>query len=441
MNCVSSYRIKIKHYNKIFRDTVNIYKHAVTFFINVILNEWSDLSKHKSGNFAIRDTELLTHYTKSNPAPKYDFDKSFYKMPTYLRRSAISDAFGIVSSYKSLYQNWLDDGKVGGEPKLQQKHNKLPTFYYKNMFVGDCFSDEGKIKIYHNNDWIWLNVKFRNQDIKYFNRHCRNKKISAPILEYHYGTYYLRFAVSEKTKLNNTKIKDQKILSVDLGLNTFATCSVMDYKGTVYGRKFVNFPYEKDLLNHKLNRLKKFQRQHGSKNSKGQWSFINNLNRDISIKVSNEIISFATEHKVDVIVFEHLDIKSKKYGNNAQRLQLWRKKDIQHRVEANAHKLDIRVATVNPSNTSKLAYDGSGVVKRNTKNYSICTFSTGKTYNCDLNASYNIGARYFIRELLKPLSVTKRSQLEAKVPVIVRRTQCTLSTLISLSKVLNTISA
>ena len=48
--------------------------------------------------------------------------------------------------------------------------------------------------------------------------------------------------------------------------------------------------------------------------------------------------------------------------------------------------------------TSRLAYDGSGKVlrgkesDRTTDNYSICEFSTGKIYHCDLNASYNIGA-------------------------------------------------
>ena len=49
---------------------------------------------------------------------------------------------------------------------------------------------------------------------------------------------------------------------------------------------------------------------------------------------------------------------------------------------------------------------------------------TGKRYNCDLSASYNIGARYFIRENLKPLPETERSLLEAKVPVVKRRTSC-----------------
>ena len=50
------------------------------------------------------------------------------------------------------------------------------------------------------------------------------------------------------------------------------------------------------------------------------------------------------------------------------------------------------------------------------------TVTTGKQYNCDLSAAYNIGARYFIRELIKPLPETERSSLEAKVPAVKRRT-------------------
>ena len=53
-----------------------------------------------------------------------------------------------------------------------------------------------------------------------------------------------------------------------------------------------------------------------------------------------------------------------------------------------------------------------------------CVYLEGKRYNCDLSASCNIGARYFIRELLKPLSATERSLLEAKVPSVKRRTSC-----------------
>lgn len=39
MKIFSTYSVKIKHYNHIFKDTVSIYRHAVDFLINVCLNE------------------------------------------------------------------------------------------------------------------------------------------------------------------------------------------------------------------------------------------------------------------------------------------------------------------------------------------------------------------------------------------------------------------
>ena len=103
-------------------------------------------------------------------------------------------------------------------------------------------------------------------------------------------------------------------------------------------------------------------------------------------------------------------------------------------VTTKAHRLGMRISHVNAWGTSKLAYDGSGFVERGIDgNYSICRFQNGKVYNCDLNASYNIGARFFIREILKSEPETVRLELEAKVPHVSRRSTCTYSTLISLN--------
>ena len=89
----------------------------------------------------------------------------------------------------------------------------------------------------------------------------------------------------------------------------------------------------------------------------------------------------------------------------------------------------MRVSHVNAWNTSKLAYDGSGIVKRGKAvsehtPYDVCRFSSGKIYNCDLSASYNIGARYFIRELIKEIP-----GIQAEVPDIGSGTRRTLSDL------------
>ena len=111
-------------------------------------------------------------------------------------------------------------------------------------------------------------------------------------------------------------------------------------------------------------------------------------------------------YNADAIVFEHLDIAGRKRGSKKQRLHLWRAREVQRIVACKAHRSKMRISRVNAWNTSRLAFDDSGRVSRGQEaelnTYSLCRFSNGKIYNCDLNASYNIGARYFIRELLKP---------------------------------------
>ena len=145
------------------------------------------------------------------------------------------------------------------------------------------------------------------------------------------------------------------------------------------------------------------------------------------------------ESKADVIVFEHLNMKKKKRGNK-QKLSLWRKRDIQHRVEALAARNGIRVSYICAVNTSRLAFDGSGKVLRGKDAgfniYELCKFTTGKVYNCDLSASKNICARFFIRILLKSLSAKEELLVLAKVPELNRRTSCCLATLINAYAVL-----
>ena len=145
---------------------------------------------------------------------------------------------------------------------------------------------------------------------------------------------------------------------------------------------------------------------------------------ELSRKIAAEITKYAAEYQAGVIVFEYLEMQGKISGKKKQKLHLWRKRDIQKLCEHQAHRNGIRVSMVSARNTSRLACDGSGAVVRNQENHSLCTFRTGKQYNCDLSASYNIGARYFIREFLKPLPETERSSLEAKVPAVKRRTSC-----------------
>ena len=84
----------------------------------------------------------------------------------------------------------------------------------------------------------------------------------------------------------------------------------------------------------------------------------------------------------------------------------------------------------------KKELDGRGVFQDVTIKDVLTRFTNGKVYNCDLNASYNIGARYYIREILAALPARDRLRTEAKVPQCSKRSTCTLSDLISLNAAL-----
>ena len=170
------------------------------------------------------------------------------------------------------------------------------------------------------------------------------------------------------------------------------------------------------------------------------WAKAKGINDNIAVKTANFIVDTAILYNADAIVMEHLDLTGKKHGSKKQRLHHWKAQYVQQMVSDKAHRLGMRVARVCAWNTSHLAYDGSGEVLRGKDaelgSYSLCKFATGKAYNCDLNASYNIGARYFIRELLKSYPETERLDIEAKVPRCSKRSTCTWIDLINLNAVL-----
>ena len=297
------------------------------------------------------------------------------------------------------------------------------------------------LKLFDGREWKWFQVKLLHTDMEYLRKKWSGKKASAPTLEKKHHKYFLRFSYTEEVSLSKTDVKEQVICSVDLGINMDAVCSIMRADGTILGCKFINFPSDKDHLYHVLGRIRRFQREHSSRQIQSRWDYAKRLNMELSRKTAAEITKYAAEYQADVIVFEYLEMQGKISGKKKQKLHLWRKRDIQKLCEHQAHRNGIRVSRVSARNTSKLACDGSGTVVRNPENHSLCIFRTGKRYNCDLSASYNIGARYFIRELLKPLPETERSSLEAKVPAVKRRTSCVYADLRKLYVEVNNLKA
>lgn len=438
------------------RLTQRLYTDVVRYLVNIANKNWEQIIKGDASDLKRRTRlERLVHRTKANPEPEYaDFDETFKRYPALYRRSAQTTAIGIVSSYRSNLANWETSGRKGAAPRLPRsyKHQNVPL-YAKGCY--DLFekplTDEDKhlwtihIRLFDGTSWEWFDVALKNKDVRYFQRHLQDMVRKCPTLVHKHGRWSLRFAFTCTRELCDTEKDKLKVCAVDLGVNAAATCSIMGMDGTVFERRFVRFPDDEARLCSALERIRQAQSS-GARRLKRMWGKANRLNEELSRKTVLAIIRFATEHDAKVIVCEHLDMSGKIRGSRRMRLSVWRCRDILRRLEHRAHAARLRFATVCAWNTSRLAFDGSGYVERGDKisdeivraklenkhgkvAYDLCLFKNGKIYNCDLNASYNIGARYFLRLLERNLPKGTLETITAECPQVVKRTQATLSTL------------
>lgn len=423
---------KLRH---IVANTLALYNSALNYVCDVVLKHYDEINElnNLEGRMYL---EHLIHNTKNNIA-KYDFDSIYYKLPCYLLRDIESKAIGHIFSYKSNLDNYKKEryNKISNGKKFKKREpslskcNLLPSFYKGNMYK--MISDNKiALKIYEDNDWKYEEFKLKKNDLKYINK--INGKRYNPEIKIIGKKIYIKFTFEiEDLKLQDKELNKRIICGVDLGVNNDATISIMNYEGTILGRHFIN-TNNKDLMNHLLNKKRKIQRNSGNYKYLRNLHInnkINSINENIVNHTVNQIIKICLSYGVDVIVFENLRHKFKRAKRSFRaRLHRWRKIAIYNKAYEMAHRNGIRVSTVNPNGTSRYAYDGSGEVERDNDNYSICKFVNGKIYNCDLSASYNIAARYYIRETLKPLDVNSRSELETKASLALSGTKLTYNT-------------
>jgi putative transposase len=258
----------------------------------------------------------------------------------------------------------------------------------------------------------------------------------------------LHFPFERKVVLPEKDFK-RPVLAVDLGLTTTAVCSVVDSDGTVTQREFLTYGGEKDRLNGTLahSAVKSAQTcliPEGEHFCRKDWRIAGNLTDEIAHQCSAAIVRLAVKHNCQSIVFEHLGkLKVPKDFYGAKRLRkkfhYWLQGRIQRFTKYKAHAKGIRLSRVLARGTSEYAYDGSGKVHR-IGNRQIAVFSMGqKIYNDDLSASYNIAARYWIREHLgNAKSLDRKVQValaDKSSPWAVRHLQV-LASLISLVRLL-----
>ena len=421
---------------ELLQNTVSEFRCLVRALVGVVYAHWSTIGC-LDAKAQISAVEKLIHQTANNPEPKYKyFNSQFYKFPSYYRRGAIQFAVGQVSSFVTRYRAWqsgIRKRKDAKPPKLNADCGTYPPLYKGQCikFASDYRSAE--IKVFTGKDWIWITISIAGHRQRHLVKTNRRK---SPYLIV--NTRACHLSVPFQFKTPNLKDKGS-VLSVDLGINTTAVASVVNFDGTVSHREFIHPGRDIDRRDKRLKRISKKARLSVRKTGKlyqgfcrGLYRKAGNINREIGQKVSSRLIKIAQQYGVKYIVFEYLKNWRPRGGKRKstlrQRFHGWLHRRIANLTEMKWSELGGKTVYVHPRGTSSYAFDGSGKLKRDDNNHELALFKNSKQYNCDLSASYNIGAR-FIYQLLGGNS---REDEHGKRPYSSPRSRDTLSILWSL---------
>ena len=420
---------------RIIRETLAYNKELLEYLSDVVMSHWDELACLTSKERLTR-TEKLIHKTKQNPAPEYkDFDTKFMKLPSGIRRAAINIITGAVSSYYTRLADYEQErhDEISSGHRFRKKPPKYSPpaaclTYYSTMFNE---TDHGIcIKVRDHGTWCWITVSIASRDIKSLAKAKETGTALCPTLSYKNHKFYLSFPFQfPYGKYPEADLFSQTVMGVDLGINHGAVCSVIDIEGNVLHRDFDPFRHERKLLDAIIARIRMVQKKSGTgQELSAVYQKLAGRKDNYVKQLAHWIVEKAMTYHVYGIVLEYLGPMKAK-GRKKDKIHHWCKCRIRDYIKGMAGRFGIRVFFVNPKNTSALAFDGSGNVSRDKKHYSRCTFSTGKQYNCDLSASYNIAARYFIRALGKYHTSEVWDEACAKVTGLGKRTTCTLATL------------
>lgn len=386
---------------ELLQNTVSEFRCLVRCLVGVVYTHWTTLGL-LDAKAQIPATEKLIHATTKNPAPKYRyFNRRFYKFPSYYRRGAIQFAIGQVSSFVTRYREWQSGIRKRRDalpPRLNAECGTYPPLYKNQCIRLSSDNNSAAIKVFTGTDWVWTTVGITGHRQRHLNSDNKRK---SPYLIANGKSCHLSVPFQiKRPKLAET----ESVLAVDLGINTTATVSIVNFDGTVSHREFIHPGRDIDRRDKRLKRVSKKASLTGKLSkgfARGLYRKANNINREVGQKVSARLVKIAKQYGVKYIVFEHLKgwrpRGGKRRSTLRQRFHGWLHRRIVDLTQMKWSELGGQVKFIYARGTSSNAFDGSGKVKRNSKNYELAVFSSGKQYNADLSASYNIGARFILQ--------------------------------------------
>lgn len=403
-------------------NTIDLYAKVLNFYIEVISKVGIYYIASLSNKEALTYLEEITIPTKKHPNPKYPIFKG---IQTNIRRSAINKAVGMVKSYLSNLYNWHKEGKQLGhnKPKYPNPKNYSLTYYATDVEFENILQKETVVP--------FVRIKVIDEERQY-------KKINYPVLPYKRfyerlekftgegwkikntttlikknNEYYIAILLEKNVRKPNPK-KPKYIVNVDLNIQrNIAVISIYEINwkektSKLIGIKFINgelsrLAYKRDYL---LFEIQIRQKQTGRSPIKGDnkhlWNKVNNLNKDIALKVAKEIDKIVEDLKPKgevIIIFEKLKgLKARKNKGRElnKKLNYWLRRSIVERIKEKGLENGYKVDTVYPQYTSKRCSKCGLIGERFSPNGSTALFgckNCGYVVNADVNAVFN---QYFI---------------------------------------------
>jgi putative transposase len=409
-------------------NTVSVYKEVVTYYLHVFQENLHIIDSSQW----LRMAEMLTHQTKSNPNPKYDYDSTFPHFPSGLRRAAISDAYGLACSWQTNYKRWqkrkqkiaeknikrLSEGK---KPVRFREHPPLfpteardwPTYYDTECRILD--EHHILLKVYTGKAYARRKVAlFQPMVIP------EGYEAGSPKLILKPNGWQLHIPVFLKRQTGLTKVvnlindPDTRICCVDLGINRHAVMTIQDVNGRVLATRIISGKQDNHRRKRYLEKISRLQKQtkmtpEGQSFAKDLWTKVRNFNNNIAHQVSRQIVDFAKQHGVKIIVFEYLTNLRPENGTRSRRLNRkmahWVKGRIFRYTQYKGLHTGIVTCRVSPKNTSaRCPYCGMLTIERYSESghgvdLARCSNCGIHGVNSDFVGSYGIGTNFRVKHL------------------------------------------
>ena len=401
-----------------FAETQKLFNQVASFYFDVIQEHQYILEL--SSKEALTELESLTVRTKNNPTPKVPLP--FQYIPAMFRRAAINTAYGSVKSFFTTLRKYKEKkAKTEAKGKKHKQRPPVPprdwsknTVFYAGM-IKDMDDEEVMLKLYTGKAWVWMKFKHSGRVFP------EGWKICSPHAVIYKNRTELHFPVEKNVKLTGIKKQLQqnpslKICAVDLNMDgNHAVCSILSGDGT---QGHVKFIHGNKSLHHRrkrlLGKIAVKRSQHNGiledDDNIALWKKIHDIEDYEAQRVSKRIVEFAIENGASVIVFEHLKNLKPAKGKYSKRSNTkrayWLKGKINDYTSYKALEHGILTSVVNPRNTSRDCFYCDEKVSRYKdvpEGYTVGTplfqCPNGHRGNADVNASWNIGKKFFLKHL------------------------------------------